>query len=102
MPPTRITLTSVGYLHQPTDADGYPTPPTADPIEDVRERLCDPAVARDIVDLHGRDPRVQAVVIATPGASKFLDNLTAHALLPAGPRRIAVGCAGGKHRGFGY
>ncbi|MGW5658231.1 RapZ C-terminal domain-containing protein [Streptomyces humi] len=28
----------------------------------------------------------------------LLDNLTQYAALPAGPRRIAIGCAGGKHR----
>lgn len=98
MPPTPTTLTSFGYLHQPSDADGHPTPPTADRIEDVRDRLRDPAAARDILDLDGRHPRVQAVVLATPGAPELLDNLTAYALLPAGPRRIAIGCAGGKHR----
>ena len=93
-----IELTSFGYLHLPTDADGHPAPPTADRTEDVRDRLRDPAAARDILDLDGRDPRVQAVVLATPGAPELLDNLVAHALLPAGPRRIAIGCAGGKHR----
>jgi UPF0042 nucleotide-binding protein len=91
-------LTSFGYLHLPTDADGRPAPPTADRIEDVRERLRDPAAARDILDLDGRNPRVQAVVLATPGATELLDNLTAYAQLPAGPRHIAIGCAGGKHR----
>lgn len=95
MPPTPITLTSFGFLHQPTTTDGHPTPPTADRIEDVRERLRDPAAARDILDLDGRDPRVQTVVLATPRAPELLDNLTAYALLPAGSRRIAIGCAGG-------
>ncbi|MEU2287855.1 RNase adapter RapZ [Streptomyces sp. NPDC013178] len=98
MPLTPITLTSFGYLHLPTDADGHPAPPTADRIEDVRQRLHDPAAARDILDLDGRDPRVQAVVLATSGATELLDNLTAYALLPAGPRHIGIGCAGGKHR----
>ncbi|MFI1510239.1 hypothetical protein [Streptomyces sp. NPDC020597] len=93
-----IELTSFGYLHQPTGFGGQPIPPTADRTEDVRERLRDPAAARDILDLDGRHPRVQAVVLATPGAPELLDNLTAYALLPAGPRRIAIGCGGGKHR----
>ena len=98
MPQTPIELTSFGYLHQPTGSDGQPVPPTADRTEDVRERLRDPAAARGILDLDGRHPRVQAVVLATPGAPELLDNLTSYALLPAGPRRIAIGCAGGKHR----
>ncbi|MGA5284799.1 RapZ C-terminal domain-containing protein [Streptomyces griseoincarnatus] len=74
MPPTPITLTSFGYLHQPADADGHPTPPIADRIEDVRERLRGPAAARDILVLDGRDPRVQAVVLATSGASELVNN----------------------------
>ncbi|NUH42908.1 hypothetical protein HUF15_40530 [Streptomyces samsunensis] len=93
-----ITLTSFGYLHLPTGPDGTPIPPTADRIEDVRDRLRDPAAARDILDLDGFDPRVQEVVLNTPGACELIDNLTEYASLPAGPRRIAIGCAGGRHR----
>ncbi|MEU8364923.1 RNase adapter RapZ [Nonomuraea sp. NPDC048882] len=90
-----ITLVSFGYLHQPGER-----PPAADRVEDVRTRLRDPAAAREggILDLDGRDPRVQQIVLATPGAAELLDNLAAYAELPAGPRSIAIGCAGGKHR----
>ncbi|MGW2425785.1 hypothetical protein ACWC0C_42260 [Streptomyces sp. NPDC001709] len=42
--------------------------------------------------------RVQDVVLNTPGARELLANL---ADLPAGPRRIAIACAGGKHRAGG-
>ncbi|MFE1198513.1 hypothetical protein ACFW6E_38175 [Streptomyces olivaceoviridis] len=90
-----IRLISFGYLHLPTGPDGSPVPPAADRIEDVRDRLRDPASARDILDLNGLNPLVQNVVLATPGARELLANL---ADLPAGPRRIAIGCAGGKHR----
>ncbi|MFD9220146.1 hypothetical protein ACFWDI_09020 [Streptomyces sp. NPDC060064] len=31
----------------------------------------------------------------TPGARELIDNLTDNAGLPAGPRRIAIGCADG-------
>jgi hypothetical protein len=61
-----ISLISFGYLHLPTDPDGQPVPPAADRIEDVRDRLRDPAAARDILDLDGFHPRVQAVVLNTP------------------------------------
>lgn len=89
-----FTLVSFGYLHL---GDG-PTP-QADRVEDVRARLRDPAAARDILDLDGRDGRVQDVVLATEGAPELLDNLVEYAELPgAGPERIAIGCAGGKHR----
>ncbi|MEU9397892.1 RNase adapter RapZ [Streptomyces sp. NPDC048324] len=96
-----IKLTSFGYLHLDQDAEGRPVPPQADRIEDVRDRLRDPAAARDILDLDGLNPRVQDVVLATPGARELLDNLTAFAQLPAGPRHIAIGCAGGRHRASG-
>jgi RNase adaptor protein for sRNA GlmZ degradation len=85
-----ITLISFGYLHG--------TPPQADRVEDVRDRLRDPAAARDILDLDGHHPRVQGVVLATPGALQLLDNLVEYCELPAGPSRIAIGCAGGRHR----
>lgn len=85
-----IQLISFGYLHGP--------PPQADRVEDVRARLRDPAAAKDILDLDGLNPRVQDIVLNTPGARELLDNLVEYASLPAGPTRIAVGCAGGKHR----
>ncbi|WP_234440656.1 hypothetical protein [Streptomyces rimosus] len=80
-----ISLISFGYLHLPTDPDGRPIPPTADRIEDVRDRLRDPAAARDILDLDGLNPRVQDIVLNTPGAREPLDNLAVYANLPAGP-----------------
>ncbi|MGW0395892.1 RapZ C-terminal domain-containing protein [Streptomyces sp. NPDC003042] len=48
-----------------------------------------------MLDLDGLNPRVQYVVLATPGARELLADL------PAGPRRIAIGCAGGRHRASG-
>ncbi|WP_407703210.1 hypothetical protein [Streptomyces solincola] len=66
-------------------------------MEDVRDRLRDPA-ARDTLDLNGLNSRAQVIVLNTPGARELLANLTDYADLPAGPRRIAIGCAGGKHR----
>ncbi|MFD8564680.1 hypothetical protein ACFV1N_46080 [Streptosporangium canum] len=86
-------LISFGYLHLKGQAT-----PQADRVEDVRKRLRDPAAAQHILDLDGLDPRVQDVVLATTGARELLDNLLAYAELPAGPERIAIGCAGGKHR----
>ncbi|MFI6889935.1 RapZ C-terminal domain-containing protein [Streptosporangium canum] len=88
-----LELISFGYLHLNGQA-----PPSADRVEDVRRRLRDPAAARHILDLDGLDPRVQDVVLTTAGARELLDNLLAYAELPAAPRRIAIGCAGGKHR----
>ncbi|GAA2211625.1 RNase adapter RapZ [Nonomuraea monospora] len=90
-------MISFGYLHQPTKPDG----PEADRIEDVRERLRDPAVAKEILDLDGLHPRVQDIILNTPGAPEPIDNLVAYALVPTGPKVIALGCAGGKHRAAG-
>ena len=91
MPP--IHLISFGFLH----LNGTATP-VADRVEDVRSRLRDPAAAKDILDLDGRDLRVQKIVLATQGARELLFNLADYAALPAGPRAIAIGCAGGRHR----
>jgi UPF0042 nucleotide-binding protein len=88
-----IRLISFGYLHL---KDG--PPPAADRVEDVRTRLRDPAAAKGILDLDGRDARVQQIVLNTPGARELLANLADYASLPAGPSVIATGCAGGKHR----
>lgn len=79
----------------PTGPDGSPVPPAADRIEDVHDRLRDPAAARDILDLDGLNARVQDVVLNTPGARELIANLADYADLPAGPSRIAMGCAGG-------
>lgn len=90
-----MKLISFGYLHLSPDED----PVDADRVEDLRVRLRDPAAAREILDLDGRHPRVREVVLNTPGARALLDNLVDYALLPtAGPRSIAIGCAGGRHR----
>ncbi|SFK99879.1 UPF0042 nucleotide-binding protein [Streptosporangium canum] len=32
-------------------------------------------------------------MLGTPGAAELVDNLVAYAMLPAGPRSIAIGCA---------
>lgn len=87
-----VELTSFGYLHG--DA------PDAELVVDVRDTLRDPAAARDILDLDGRDPRVKKIVMATPGAADLLDDLITYADRAHAdqPRRIAIGCAGGRHR----
>lgn len=88
-----LRLISFGFLHSPGG------PPRADRVEDVRDRLRDPVAARNILDLDGRDPRVQAIVLATPGAGTMLGNLIDDVRRPAAaPRSVAIGCAGGRHR----
>lgn len=84
-----LTLVSFGYLHG--------DPPRADRVEDVRQRLHDPAAARDILELDGHHPRVQQIVENTPGARDLLDNLVDY-ILTCYPTQVAIGCAGGRHR----
>jgi UPF0042 nucleotide-binding protein len=88
-----IELVSFGYLHMPVA-------PQANRVIDVRESLRDPAAARDILHLDGKHPRVQQVVLNTAGAADLLDTLVdyATALPHHQARRIAIGCAGGRHR----
>ncbi|MEV7559197.1 hypothetical protein [Streptomyces sp. NPDC089795] len=72
----------------PAGPDGSPVPPAVDRIEDVRDRLREPAAtARDILGLDGFRLRVQDVVLAPPGARRL------PAVLPADPSRIAIGPA---------
>ncbi len=83
--PTPIRLVSFGYLHLPTGPDGSPVPPTADRIEDVRDRLPRPG-RRPRHPRPGRlPPPVQDVVLNTPGTRELLANLADYAELPAGP-----------------
>ncbi|MFJ9931349.1 hypothetical protein ACIRU5_35695 [Streptomyces misionensis] len=66
----------------------------------------DPALA-DIVahqtrpDQTRQDADVRDYVLNTPGARELLANLIDYAGLPTGPRRIAIGCVGGRHRAAG-
>ncbi|MDQ3154845.1 MAG: ATPase [Actinomycetota bacterium] len=92
-----VLVTSFGYLHG--DA------PKADVLVDVRGHLRDPHTDPAFRVLTGRDTRVIRRVLATPGAGALLDGLTATAaaVLPAACQagrlvRVAVGCAGGRHR----
>jgi RNase adaptor protein for sRNA GlmZ degradation len=90
-----VRILSYGYLHGPA--------PEADLTVDVRRYLRDPASVRGagLLDSDGRDPRVQQVVLDTPGAVHTLVTLTYYvAGFPRdrGPLVLALGCAGGRHR----
>lgn len=87
-----IKLVSFGHLHGAA--------PRADRVEDVRDRLRDPArLGQALLDSDGFNPAVQAVVEATPGARALLVNLVAYCLGAGdGELTVAIGCAGGRHR----
>ncbi|WP_432010215.1 RapZ C-terminal domain-containing protein [Streptomyces cucumeris] len=91
-----IVIQSFGYLHGP--------PPTAHLTLDVREHFRDPHTTPELRSLTAYDGRVRRAVLDTPGILPLLDAtaMTVHAFLagPGGrrPIRLAVGCAGGRHR----
>ncbi|MGW4527875.1 RapZ C-terminal domain-containing protein [Amycolatopsis sp. NPDC004378] len=86
-----VHLISFGFLHGPT--------PEADLVLDVRRWLHDPAAAATILDLDGRDARVQQTVFGTPGAVELVDHaVQAATVAHRGDRVLAFGCAGGRHR----
>ncbi|MDX3587595.1 hypothetical protein [Streptomyces europaeiscabiei] len=90
-----LVLTSFGFLHLPKDATGRPVPPPADRIEDVRDRLRDPAApgcaggkhrAAGITELLARELRacgrrvdVEHLHVHLPRVLKTPANGTAHA-----------------------
>lgn len=95
-------VVSYGYLH--LERTGRPLP-KADIVVDVRDHLRDPHIDPAFRQLDGFDPRIVEKVLTTPGASELIDALVnaAAALLPGASRtgrliKIAIGCAGGRHR----
>ncbi|WP_370973845.1 nucleoside 2-deoxyribosyltransferase domain-containing protein [Amycolatopsis sp. cg9] len=86
-----VHLISFGFLHGPV--------PEADLVLDVRRWLHDPAAAKAILDLDGRDARVQQTVYGTPGAVELVEHAVhAAGVAHRGERVLAFGCAGGRHR----
>ena len=90
-----IIVTSFGYLHG--------APPRAHLVVDVRRSLHNPAADPVMRELTGRDERVRRHVLTTPRAGQLLDNLldATRSALPAvqgQDLRVAIGCAGGRHR----
>lgn len=93
--PAEIELVSFGYLHG--DA------PAADLVIDMRHHFRDPHVNPGLRELTAEHELVMRAVFATEGvpelARAILAAVTAFRSGPsAGRVRIAVGCAGGRHR----
>jgi len=94
-----VAVTSFGYRHLTGPV------PAADVTVDVREHLRDPQTDPAFRSLTGDDSAVVERVEATPGAAGLLDALT-DAVLALAPGacvagrvvRVAIGCAGGRHR----
>lgn len=88
-----IVLVSFGFLHDDPPVD-------VQRVVDVRDRLRDRAASGLVIDSTGTDPAVQRIVHSAPGAMDLLTELLAWATqFPLDrPRRLAIGCDGGRHR----
>lgn len=96
-PPTEVAVTTFGYLH------GAP-PPDAHVVIDLRTHYCDPHVSPKLRYLTARDAAVRTAVLNTSGIQPLISAIAATVLAylsgPSGdgPVRVAIGCAGGRHR----
>ncbi|KOG85976.1 ATPase [Streptomyces varsoviensis] len=90
-----VELVSFGFLHGPA--------PEADLVIDMREHFRDPHVNPELRQLTAEHELVTRTVFATPGVPELARAILAavdsfRAGPSAGPVRVAVGCAGGRHR----
>lgn len=90
-----IEITSFGYLHG--------DPPAAHLTLDLRHHFRDPHVRPELRDLTAEDAEVREAVLNTPGIVTLIVAaemaVRAFEMGPsAGTIRVAVGCAGGRHR----
>ncbi|NGN64116.1 ATPase [Streptomyces sp. A7024] len=90
-----VEITSFGYLHA--------APPAAHLTIDLRHHFRDPHVSPAMKYLTAHDAEVRTTVLNTPGIGALVDStamaVAAFALGPSAQKvRVAVGCAGGRHR----
>lgn len=93
--PAPVELTSFGF--------GHGQPPAAHLVVDVRDHFTDPHVSPRLRRLDGYDQAVASAVMSTAGIPDLIDSIVAAASAfrrgpQPGPVRIAIGCAGGRHR----
>lgn len=90
-----VDVISFGYLHG--------EPPAAHLTLDLRHHFRDPHVSPELRHMTALDVVVREVVLDTPGIPALIeatsDAIVAFTRGPsARPVRVAVGCAGGRHR----
>lgn len=91
-----VEIVSFGYLHG--------APPSAHLTVDLREHFRDPHVSPELRHMTALDDVVQNAVMGTPGIASLAFRLSqavrSFGQGPSGdkPIRVAVGCAGGRHR----
>ncbi|GES27905.1 RNase adapter RapZ [Streptomyces angustmyceticus] len=94
-----VELVSFGYLHG--------DPPAAHLTLDLRHHFRDPHVSPELRYMTAHDAAVRQTVRSTPGIPALIE-ATADAIVAftrgpsAGPVRVAVGCAGGRHRAAAF
>lgn len=90
----QLRIVSFGFGHDPA--------PAADLVLDLREWFRDSHVSPELRELTGRDPKVIANVLSTPGVGEFIDRIfdavAALVDLGLGTVTLAAGCTGGRHR----
>ncbi|MFD8706861.1 ATPase [Kitasatospora sp. NPDC059648] len=93
----RVEITSFGHLHGPV--------PEAEVVLDLRRHFRDPHVRTELRHKTAKDPEVREAVLSTPGIPELVAAAVAvaqaYAMGPQAeltPFRVAVGCAGGRHR----
>ncbi|MFC7331402.1 ATPase [Marinactinospora rubrisoli] len=96
MAQVQVEITTFGYLHDTPPADAHL-------VADLRRHFRDPHRDPRMRYLTAHDVEVRERVMATPGIAALVDALeAATAAYLAGPVtapvRLAVGCAGGRHR----
>lgn len=90
-----VDIVSFGYLHG--------NPPAAHIALDLRHHFRDPHISPELRHMTAHDSEVRQAVYATPGIPALIE-ATADAIVAfshgpsAGTVRVAVGCAGGRHR----
>ncbi len=90
---TGILITSFGYGHAP--------PPEAHLTVDVRHLFRDPHTHPAMRNMTGHDKAVVRHVLGQPGATRFaydLADIVSGLSIVHDTVRLAIGCAGGRHR----
>lgn len=91
-----IEITTFGFRHGPA-------PEGSHIVLDLRQHFRDPHVSKELRYLTAEDEAVRENVLATPGVAQVITAtlMMVHAYSEdpkEHPLRIAVGCAGGRHR----
>lgn len=89
-----VEIVSFGYLHG--------TQPDAHITIDLRNHFRDPHISPELRQLTANEVAVRVAVLRTPGIQALIEALVqvtvSYGQNSTAPLRIAIGCAGGRHR----